>query len=248
MAFDRYEDYAGKRLSPTRVAGYWGQRLLRTIAGSVWSLLAQGATNAVKAAWLTPDQPNDALDPIAEERHLPQYLSETITAWRLRLVAAWDIWTAGGAAQLIAAQYAAAGYVGTQVHDPFDWNRDPYNWISQFWVYLPRSAHQTGTPHRAGVGDICGAPTSICGYKSPFAPGKRAGASDAVCGQHLCGISGDVHRIVELRNIAENFRPGHVVCRQIVIELDSSVCGSGVLAGSHRCGGTTATIGLGATQ
>lgn len=246
MPFERYRTFVAK-LSPTRLAGTWGQRLHGTLSGLVWDILAEGLSAAIKAPWLTtPGQPLDALDPISDERRLPKYILESVAEWKARLLDAWNIWEAGGALVLIRQQYEAAKYPGVQIHDPFDWNRDP-DWISQFWVYLPYSSHSTGPRHRCGVGELCGAPTSVAGYGSPFGPGKLAGLPDAIAGSHLCGVSGPIDRVVELRDIANRFRAGHVVCREIIIELDASICGSGVLAGSHRCGGRSATIGTGAT-
>jgi hypothetical protein len=223
MAFERYIEFV-RRISPTVMLGHWGERLQGTLSGLLWDLLAQGASEGVIAPLLTtPDQPVDALPPIAEERNLAKYLDETNVAWQARLLAAWDIWEQGGSATEIQNELEAAGYTGAEIHSPIDWGRTPIPWESQFWVFLPEGAH-------AGL----------------FSQGSEAGDSGTIAGEHLAGISGDFERVAELRHIAQTFRPGDQVCRQILVEIESATCGAnGVLCGNHLCGGVVAPIGTG---
>lgn len=223
MAFERYVEFV-RRISPTVLLGHWGERLNGTIAGLMWDWVAQGSSEAVLSALLTrPEQPVDALPVIADERKLPKYIDETVEDWQARLLAGWDIWERGGSGTEIVNQLEAAGYAGTEVHSPIDWGRSPIPWESQFWIFLPEDSHD-------GV----------------FGVGSEAGDPGTISGEHLAGISGDYGRVAELRFIAQNFRPGDQVCRQIIVEISGSTCGAdGLLSGSHLCGGSHGYIGTG---
>lgn len=217
MAFDRYREFI-KRLSPTVLSSGWGEKLQGTIAGLAWDALADGVTQAIKSPWISLglEQPVDAVPVLADERKLPRYLIETPEQWQARVDDVWDIWGAGGAEPEIAAQYAAAGYPAT-IYSPLDWNRSPFDWWSQFWILITAAG--------------------------PFGPPAVAGS--AVEGQHLCGVSGPTANVTEVRQIVAGMRPGHVVCRSIIIRLSGTICGTGAIEGAHLCGGTQAQIGTG---
>lgn len=216
--FERYREFI-KRISPTVLAAGWGEKLQGTIAGLVWDVIADGATESARSPWLSlgPDQPTDSLPVIADERGLFRYLNETDAQWQARLENAWEIWERGGSEVEVLAQLTAAGYAA-EIHSPVDWTRAPENWPSQFWVLLTSPA--------------------------PFTAGSLAGA--AVAGEHLCGVSGPPEHIAQIRNIVNTFRAGHVVGRQIIVPISGTICGTGELAGSHTCGGVTAYISTGA--
>lgn len=225
MALERYQDLI-QRISTTVMLGHYGERLQGFIAGVLWDMLTEGASEAVVAPLLTQaDQPVDALPVIADERKLARYIDETNVSWQQRLLAAWDIWEAGGSGSEIENQLEAAGYEDSEVHSPVDWGRTPIPWESQFWIYLPEEAHD-------GV----------------FAAGSEAGDAGTIAGAHLAGITGDYERVAELRYIAQNFRPAEAVCRQIIVCIDGAICGAeGVECGDgHLCGsGVTGLIGTG---
>lgn len=218
LAFERYREFI-RRLSPTVLSTGWGEKLQGTIAGLVWDAIMDGVTSATKSPWLSllTEQPADALPVVADERKLPKYVVESVTQWQARLLGAWDIWEAGGAQAEILTQLLAAGY-DAEIHSPIDWpSRSPLGWYSQFWVFLK-------TP-------------------GPFGGPSLAGA--AVEGQHLCGISGPVERVEEVRRIVHDMRPGHVVCRSVIVLVSGTLCGSGAIEGAHFCGGVSAQIGTG---
>lgn len=222
MAFERYVQFV-RRITPTVLLGTMGERLSGFLLGLLWDIYAQGASEAVLSPLLTRvEQPPDALPVIADERNLAKYIAENDLQWQARLQSAWEIWEKGGSLSLIEEQLAAAGYTGASVHSPLDWGRSPLDWPSQFWIFLPADAHD-------GIfGDA-----SVCGV--------------AVAGEHLCGISGPSERVAELRYIAQNFKAGEDVCRQILVEVgDAHVCGSGDLAGdSTICGGSGSVQAIG---
>lgn len=214
---ERFREFA-HRIAPTVLQGPVGERFVGVLWGLLWDLLAAGLSQAIKSPWFSGEQPDDALPPLARERRLPKYLNEAIDEWRARLQGAWDIWERGGSRSLIEEQFAAAGYTTAEVHDPFDWGRAPTPYLTHFWVYFP-SNH-------------------------PFGAAPVAGSATA--GEHLCGISGSRELVGEARDIAARFRPGHVVCRQIIARISGHIAGAGELAGAgHLAGGTVAKIGLG---
>lgn len=217
MAFDRYREFI-KRVSPTVLSSGWGEKLQGTIAGLVWDMIGQGSTDAARSPWLSLglEQPTDALPVVADERGLFKYLNETDAQWQARLQNAWDIWDRAGGEVETLAQLTAAGYTAV-IHSPVTWSRAPVNWPSQFWVLLTNPA--------------------------PFGAPAVAGA--AVAGQHLCGVSGPIEHVAQIRNIVNTFRAGHVVCRQVIVAVSGTICGTGALAGSHLCGGVTAYISTG---
>jgi hypothetical protein len=219
-SFERYREFV-KRISPTVLAAGWGEKMQGVIAGLVWDMIAEGATLSAQSPWLSlgPEQPLDALPVQSDERNLFRYLNETDQQWQARLLRAWEIWDRGGAEVELDAQLLAAGYEAEQ-HSPVDWTRTPLNWPSQFWLLLTDPG--------------------------PFGPPELAGA--AIAGQHLCGVSGPPEHVAQIRNIVGTFRAGHVVCRQIIIQVSGTICGTGELAGSHLCGGVQAFIGTGVVE
>lgn len=219
-SFERYREFI-KRISPTVLSAGWGEKLQGTLAGLVWDMIAAGATESARSPWLSLglDQPEDALPIVADERGLFRYLNETEAQWQARLANAWEIWDRAGGETELLAQLAAAAYVA-EAYSPVDWTRSPLNWESQFWVLLTDAG--------------------------PFGAAPLAGA--AIEGQHLCGVSGPVEHVAQVRNIVSTFRAGHVVCRSIIVRITGTICGTGELAGAHLCGGTQAQIGTGITS
>ncbi len=219
-SFDRYREFI-KRISPTVLSTGWGEKLQGTVAGLVWDLIAQGSTDGARSPWLSLglEQPTDALPVVSDERGLFKYLNETDAQWQARLVNAWDIWDRAGGEVETLAQLTAAAYVA-EIYSPVTWSRSPLDWESQFWVLLTAPG--------------------------PFGAPSLAGA--AIEGEHLCGVSGPPEHIAQIRNIVSTFRAGHVVCRQIIIQISGTICGTTGLAGSHVCGGVAAYIGTGAIE
>jgi hypothetical protein len=233
--------------SPRVLRGYWGQRLTGLLVGLVWDLTQEGAARALQAFYLIAGQPGDALPLQGEERRLRRYIRETTEQYRTRLAQFMTIWESAGNDDGIEGQYEAAGYVGAEVHSPLDWNRSPLDWPSEFWVYLPRAGLVDGSAfHFCGAGVAAGSAGAVCGTGTPFAPAHRIGT--AVVGSHLIGIKADPLLVDELRYIAKNFKAGHEIVPQILLELWGHTCGTTGIAGTARCGGGGVGIGTGGPE
>lgn len=107
-------------------------------------LLAEGESLALRAPWLRDSEsPDDVLPLVGGERGMPRYPGETAAQYRARLLDAWNAYTFAGAEQTIVAQFAHAGYPGTEIQ--FDAaalgpNGEAAPYWSQFWVYFPLSS------------------------------------------------------------------------------------------------------------
>lgn len=114
------------------------------LGGYTGDIIADGLTNALRAAWIRDDQsPDDVLPLVGSERGMPLYPGETLAGYRARLEDAWNAYVFAGAEQTIESQFEHAGYPGVNI--TFDaaalgpkGEAAPY-W-SQFWVYFPYSS------------------------------------------------------------------------------------------------------------
>lgn len=108
---------------------------------------ADSLSLALRLAWISdPESPDDVLPIVGAERGMPRYPGETAKQYRARLQDAWNAYTFAGAEQTIVAQFAHAGYPGTQI--VFDAaalgpNGEAAPYWSQFWIYFP---HSSGHP------------------------------------------------------------------------------------------------------
>lgn len=235
--------------SPRVLRGPNGQRLVGLLIGLVWDLTQEGAARALQAFYLIAGQPTDALPLQGEERRLRRYIRETSEQYRARLAQFMTIWESAGNAACIEGQYEAAGYVGAEVHSPLDWARSPDDWPSEFWVYLARAGLLDGSGfHFCGGGVTAGSAGAVCGTGTPFDTPRRLGASDAQVGGHLIGITADAALVDELRHIARNFKAGHEIVPQILLELWGHTCGTTGIAGTAVCGGEGVAIGTGGPE
>ena len=245
-----YLDYVRSRLPARPFKVRLGERFSGFVGGYLANLIAEGMSLVVESVWLIAGQPNDVLKYQGAERRLRQYLAETADQYRARLERAVEIWESGGSTGCIEGELESAGYEGAEVHSPRDWARSPLNHITQFWVYLPFASHADGSTFT-----LCGTPGALCGSGllagdgTPFGGGPLAGSGLAISGQHTAGITASLEVINELRYIAKNFKAGHEVCRQIIVEIDGPICGTGLLAaGGSLCGGTVGLIGTGVAE
>lgn len=253
-----YVDYIRSRLPARPFKGRLGERFSEFVGGYMANIIAEGASLVVQSVWLIAGQAADVLGYQGAERRLLRYLVETDEQYRTRLQAdplafienGIEIWEKAGSVDCLEEQFEAAGYTGARVFSPHDWGRTPLNHITQFWVYLPFSSHADGTSFaRCGDGTLCGS-GALAGDGTPFGPGPIAGSGHAIAGQHTAGITAPPETIPELRYIAKTFKAGHEVCRQIIVEIDGPVCGTGLFCGTPGllCGGTTALIGTGVPE
>jgi hypothetical protein len=244
-----YIDFIASRLPAKPWKGPLGERFVGLVGGMFGNLIAEGASLAIEAFWLIAGQPPDVLTYQGGDKRLRKYLAETFDQYRARLERAVEIWEIGGTEECTEDELTSAGYVGASVRSPLNWTRTPLNWWSEFWIFLPFSSHADGSPVTlCGSGALCGSGV-LAGDGTPFGPPPRCGTTGSIVGQVMCGISGPIERVTELRYIAKNFKAGENVCRQIIVEIDAPTCGVGLLAGaSHLCGGTQSYIGTGVIE
>lgn len=91
-----YTDWAASRLPRWLRGGIdgWGDRFIRGF-GEVLDAIADGMRAAVKVRHPSTT-PEDAVPYLGAERHLTQYPSETLAAWRERIGRAWEQWAEAG--------------------------------------------------------------------------------------------------------------------------------------------------------
>jgi hypothetical protein len=199
-----------------------GEAFVGVLHGVMSDLIAQGATEAIKSAWLTnPEQPDDALTLIGAERKLPGYPGETPTIYRSRLSRAWDDYQVAGDEDSIIGQLAAAGFPGAQIYDPWSASFLPAPYWSHFIVRFPIGSHPVTGPGQAwgsftwGDGTLYG-PTGI----TP-------------------------QQIALIRAIIAKWKPARWICRRIDFQISGWAYGTGHLWGETGLlwGGDVVSIG-----
>jgi hypothetical protein len=229
-----YQEFV-RELSPTWGRGFWGSRFI----GMLWAVPADvigvALTQAIKAPWLHRggQQPADALPLLGGERNMPRYPVETTAQYQERLRGAWFAWEYAGTKAAIESQYAAAGYPDARVYEPRrqhsqtldwhgDWEREPLDYWSQFWVFFPQGSHGFSPPPT--IGD----------------PGLTIGDEDL-----LIGATGTYAEVRLLRGLVNKWRPAHVICRELILELTGATIGTGHVIGEPGLviGGEQLTLG-----
>lgn len=190
-----YREY-GLQLATTWQQQTWGARLLYAIS-LFTDLHLEGIRQAVLAGSLD-QSPDDALPYEGSDTMLERYPLETSASHRARLQARWETWPWAGTEQGLLAQLAASGYPGTEIYDDADWHREPQPWWSQFWVVFPEGTHTVGYYH---LWDETGL----------YWDEDIVWSSDRTSEQ-----------VSAFRKIVQEWRPAHVVCRELLFELPSS--------------------------
>jgi hypothetical protein len=244
-----YLEYIRSRLPARPFKGRLGERFSGFVGGYLANLIAEGVSLVAESVWLIAGQPNDVLKYQGSDRRLRRYLAETDNDYRARLERAVEIWESAGTGACIEDELDSASYEDAEVHSPRDWGRSPVDHITQFWIYLPFASHADGSEFfECGAGLICGN-GHLAGDGTPFGGAPLAGSGLAIAGEHTAGITASLEVINELRYIAKNFKAGHEVCRQIIVEIDGPVCGTGIVCGAGiQAGGTVGVIGTGVAE
>ena len=126
--------------SPAWLRAFFGERFIGLTEGLGADLLAEGATEAIKAPWLRSDtSPNDALPSVGTERDIPKAPAETNPQYRARLLDAWRLWEQAATQPFAANALAPFGVdPGSVLLIPdYAWNPDPASthW-SRWWLVL----------------------------------------------------------------------------------------------------------------
>ena len=154
----RFRDYFEKLLPPW-LLNYSGGRLMMGEVALIHDLLAEGATQAVKAHELRSDtSPNDALPSIGDERGLPRYAADTDDTYRERLAEGWEAWQHAGNDVAILGQYDAFGLTSVAIVTvlggfAFEWPPNLADWSRFAIVIFPPHPWVAG-PHTYDSGGI----------------------------------------------------------------------------------------------
>lgn len=193
----------------------WGDALYGISVGLMADFIAEGMAQALHASWLhSSEHPISALPLQGSERAMPKYPSESNSAYRARLLGAWDAWEFAGNEDSIEGQFAAAGFVGAEVYVPKrahaitgtihgDWLRPPLNYPSHFWVFFPEGSHSFGPPHTVGQTGL------------------------VVGGGWVVGTNASYEDVLTVRGIVNKWRPGQEICREMIFEIDDWTVGTG---------------------
>jgi hypothetical protein len=211
--------------------GTLGERLLGFYA-LMADTIAEAASEAIRAPWLqthTP-VPEDALAELGAEYNMPRYPGETNAQYKARLQGKWDAWEFAGNESAILAQLTAFGLPDAEIYTPRDWSaRPPINhpvtdtpWWSRFWVVIPDGSHSVGVARTYGDGSTYGNPLDPFVYGADMAPGLA----------------------LALRQLLNQWKPGHVVCAEVIFEIGGETYGTGHTYGEPGLvyGGDTAVI------
>lgn len=181
-----------KRLAHLPLSFLMGERFVGLI-GLMFDMLAEGAMLAVAArSLLSRTFPEDALPLIGNERNLPRYPGETLTAYADRLWRAWKIWEQAGSDIGTIQQFAAYGATCTVVKNA-DWNWDGDTTKSRIWYVLRGHGFKRG--NKCGDGVILGGGSTL-------------------------GSTASVQQVQAARVLARTFKPGHMRVERIVVVVN----------------------------
>ncbi len=184
------------QLSPSWLRGYWGQRMVASVAGLMQDVILDGAYMAINVRSLrSPLFPYDGLDLMGHERALPRFPGEAHATYKTRLLDAWKIWRQAGTAGGIRHLFTRLGFA-IEIRRNVDWNWDnhPENW-SRFWVLIAThnwiSDGNWGDPGTWGDGGT---------WSTTATPDE----------------------VRAVRNIVRQFKAAHEICPAIVIVLNGT--------------------------
>jgi hypothetical protein len=196
-----FQLYAGL-LSPTALRGPIAERLVQGTLGFVFDMLAETMRAAVKSWMLgSQDYPSDALPVMGQARMLPRYPTESESAYKLRLHAAWELWAQAGSPQIIIAQlsYGLGLTALIEENHTWDWDGEPALW-ARMWTVI------TGHPW---VSWTIGDGTAIGQSGKTIGSTARQADVDAV------------------RAVVAQWKPAHVRSEHIIVVLDPGLWAAG---------------------
>lgn len=189
-----FREYIAQQ-SPGFLRQRWGARFMGLI-GLSSDTIAEGAQQAVAARFTrSPIFPPDAYELIGAERSMPRFPSETLAAYRERVLDAWNAWRNAGTEiglidQLSYFPVTAEVYANAD----WDWDSDSENW-SRFWVVL--------TDH---------------GWTDDGAWGDPGIWGDG----GTWGSSASLEEVRSIQALIRQWKPGHMVCVHVVVVLDEN--------------------------
>lgn len=137
VPYDQYQRWLA-RIVPPWLQGIRGRSLVSGLGGGLDEHASLVATGVL--ARFVQRAPEDALTTLGAERNLNRYPGELTSAFRSRVLAAWDFWQWAGTLPGVLFWLSAAGY-DAYVYEHF--RDDPSIW-AEFSVYLwPKIAEYT---------------------------------------------------------------------------------------------------------
>lgn len=140
-------------LMPSYLAGPWGS-LFAAAHGLVLDALAQALGDAVLVSSVR-HAPHDGLAEIGRCRRMPRYPTETLGAYRSRLLESAQAYADQSSTAGMVARYAEQGLVAT-VYENADWDWDGHpghvaDYWARMWIVLSGSHGYETTPSRYGT-------------------------------------------------------------------------------------------------
>jgi hypothetical protein len=207
-----YADYVRDELAPpwlkrTDLDAGW-----LAAHGEVLDDLVARVRAAVKLRFVL-DCVADALPYHGAARGLERYVGDTDASYRARLARAWELWQLAGTAAGIVAILNAAGFSHVAVYEALGaaapgeavWppDGDAANW-SRFWVLIDASV---------------GAYTPFAWKSVTWGSG---GAGNRTWGSGWTwGSNATREQVATLRRIVRTWKPAHMVCAEILVDLPS---------------------------
>ena len=199
-----------RRISPGWLRGTYGAKLVQGVIGLVGDAMVDWMIAGIRSAQRVEGWADiNAADAAGRERGMRRYANETRDGYLERLRNAWTAWEFAGTKQGILDQFTAAGYPNTlDIYTAAQWPLRPVvGWISQWFLFFPVGSHNWSAAATYG-------PTSIYGASLTY--GITAPASD----------------IDDVRAIISDWKAGHEVCREVIVELGGFTYGTGKLYGA----------------
>ena len=194
-------------LSPSWLRAKYGERFIGLNEGLGADLIAEGASQALKAPWLKTDtSPNDALPSIGDEREIERTPGETDPKYRERLYDAWDLW--GEAATVLFAKNALAPFgipdSSVTLVANYQWNPDPNSthW-SRWWVFISNP------------------PTFALATWGGAVPGNWG------AGPYTWGSSATQQDIFSILRILRDWKSAHEIGVDVILGFNATVWGIG---------------------
>lgn len=205
-----------------------GEAFLGAIGDQI-DVLATKAKDATKTAFVR-EAPSDSLNAHGWARSFERFPGEGDSAYRARLLRAWEWWSSAGTKDAPLPEDGADGglvgiitaYLGgsavVEVHPYFEPWRGPghvIGWWSHFWVVLK----DTGFTAR-----VYGSPTPTWGDGGTF------------------GSTATLSQVTTVKNLVRLFKSAHEVCPAVVVVLSGKTYGSPPAWGTGTYDATAASV------
>ena len=210
----KYADFYLQEAPPWLNDGAAGTAFLQVL-GTISDAMILGAIQAVKVRWIA-SAPVDSLQWHGKDRGLDRGVTETDSAYRARIIAAWDAWkgtpTTGGAGtgQGLTRAVQAIGFPNVKIIENRQWSPDgdATQW-ARYWVQLT-------PPFPAGF--MTSLPAYFDDGSSRYDDGFSA----------YSGIDGTISDL--LLRVIRTWQPSHAILQWIEVYASTATYDDGVTA------------------